>query len=93
MKSIISNEKKCWICGKTYDLDKHHIYGAGNRNISERNGFWIYLCKEHHNMSDNSVHFNAKMRHKIQKFCQIKYESLGHTRQEFMNLIGENFIR
>lgn len=91
MKSIISNEKKCFICNTTLNLHKHHIYGGSNRNISEREGFWVFLCAIHHNMSPNSVHLNEKLNKKLKRFCQIKYET-KHSRDEFIKLIGRSYL-
>ena len=90
MKSIINNEKQCFICGRLYP-HKHHIYGGANRPISEKNGFWVYLCSFHHNMSDQGVHFNKALDLELKRLCQSEYERT-HTREEFMKLIGKNFL-
>lgn len=90
MKSIISNEKKCFICGSPY-THKHHIYGAANRSISEHNGFWVYLCPAHHNMSDYGVHFNKELDLQLKQLCQREYEKT-HSREEFVQLIGKNYL-
>jgi len=90
MKSIMQTEKRCYICTTMLNLHKHHIFQGKNRKTSENNGFTVYLCGEHHNMSDNSVHFNHNMDRKIKEECQKVYE-LRHTREEFMALIGRNY--
>lgn len=89
-KSILNNEKRCWVCGNTYNLHKHHIYGGGNRTVSEQNGFWVYLCAPHHNMSDAGVHFNKELDRALKMVCQSEYER-SHTHKEFMRLIGKNY--
>ena len=90
-KSILQDEKKCWVCGTTYNLHKHHIFGAGLRSTSEKNGLWIWLCAPHHNMSDEGVHFNAELNRGIRVACQSEYERT-HTRAEWMALIGRNYL-
>lgn len=90
-KSILQENKQCYVSGKLYPLHKHHIYGAGNRNISEREGFWVWLAPEWHNMSDYGVHFNKQLDLKLKQECQRKYEET-HTREEFMALIGRNYL-
>lgn len=90
MKSIISNEKKCFICGSGC-VHKHHIFFAANRKISEENGFWVYLCPMHHNMSDCGVHFNKKFEIELKQLCQKEFEKT-HSREEFMSLIGKNYL-
>lgn len=40
-KSIMQDEKVCYITGRTDHLHKHHIFGGGRRKISEKWGLWI----------------------------------------------------
>ena len=62
MKSILQTEKKCFVCGKTYDLAVHHVYeGTANRRVSDATGMTIFLCHYHHNMSDEGIHFNKEL--------------------------------
>lgn len=91
-KSIMHATKECYISGKVFALHKHHIfYGTANRKISEREGFWVWLAPEWHNMSDYGVHFNKQLDLKLKQECQRKYEET-HSREEFMNLIGRNYL-
>ena len=57
-KSIISNEKRCFRCGTTIWLERHHIFGGAMRKKSEHFGLWVYLCHRHHNEPPNGVHYN-----------------------------------
>lgn len=91
-KSILQKEKVCYFCGTTHDLHEHHIYfGHGKRKISERNGFKVWLCAPHHNMSGFGVHFDRKKDLLLKRVCQRKYEE-NHTRAEFMEMIGRNYL-
>lgn len=92
MKSILSDERKCYVCGSTQWLEEHHIYGGANRKISEAHGFKVFLCHHCHNEPPYGVHHNKESRLKLQADCQSKYESMGHTRQEFMSKIGKNYL-
>lgn len=96
MKSIIQNVKECYFCKTTYNLHLHHIYfGTANRQVSDDNGFVVWLCGYHHNLSDYGVHGKndiAKERRKeLFEVCQRKYEE-DHSREDFLKLIGENFL-
>lgn len=92
MQSILQNERECYLTGSTGALHKHHIYfGNPNRKISEQNGFWVYLKPELHNMSKMGVHFNHELDMKLKRECQAKFEKT-HTRDEFMMLIGRNYL-
>lgn len=59
MKSIMQNDKRCFITGRDYNLHKHHIFGAANRKISEKYGLWVWLNAEIHNGNNpDAVHNN-----------------------------------
>lgn len=90
-KSILQPSKECFITHRTYGLHKHHIYGGPNRRISETHGFYIYLIPEYHNMSNKGIHFDKDFDLKVKRLCQAEYEKT-HTRQEFMALIGRNYL-
>lgn len=91
-KSIITDDMEhCYFCGMPKEAI-HHIY-MGNpwRKISDKNGFIVPLCNYHHNMSNNSVHFNKDMDLTLKRACQTKFEQ-AHSREEFVRLIGRNYL-
>ena len=89
--SIMQDEKVCFISGRTEGLACHHLFGAGNRTISDENGFWVWLSPEWHNMSDKGVHFNRELDLKLKRLCQAKYEESG-SRESWLALIGRNYL-
>lgn len=92
MKSILQTERECYICKRTTGLHLHHIYfGTANRRVSDQNGFTCYLCGWHHNFSDKGVHFNPEADLFLKQECQKKYEET-HSREEFMALVGRNYL-
>ena len=91
MMSILQDSKECFVTHRRYGLHKHHIYEGPNRRISEQNGFYIWLIPELHNMSNNGIHFNKDFDIKIKRLCQEKFEET-HTREEFISLIGRNYL-
>lgn len=93
MKSIISNDRKCFICGATESLHKHHIfYGNANRRNSEKQGCWVYLCARHHNMSKDGVHFNKDKDLYLKKFAQATWEMENGTREQFREIFGKSYL-
>lgn len=76
---------------KKYPLHEHHVYGGTNRTVSEENGFKVYLCLQHHIDGPEAVHNNIENTRIIQRDCQETYEKT-HTRQQFMDLIGRNYL-
>lgn len=92
-KSILQDEKICYITGSTEDLHRHHIYAGSRRKISEREGFWCYLIGRLHNLSEDGVHGKngRELDLMLKRQCQAKYEET-HTREEFLALIGRNYL-
>ena len=90
-KSIIQTEKECYVTGRTEGLHKHHISGGPNRQISEKNGFYIWLIPTFHNLSDKGIHFDKAFDLNVKRACQREYEKT-HSREEFMKLIGRNYL-
>ena len=73
-------------------LHKHHIFsGVANRKISEAEGFTCWLCPAHHEFSSAAVHRNAENMAILRRIAQREYEKT-HTREEFMDLIGKNYL-
>lgn len=94
MDSILQTEKECYVThapGDVVVLHQHHIWGGGLRPVSDEHGFWIWLIPELHNTSDRGIHFDKEFDLKVKRECQAKYEET-HTRDEFMKLIGRNYL-
>ena len=72
-------------------MQVHHIYFGPLREISDKNGFWVYLRADKHNGSNDSAHFNREIDLRLKRECQAKFEET-HTREEFMVLIGRNYL-
>ena len=93
MNSILQSDKRCYVCGLYYPLECHHIYFASNRKISEQNGFKVWLCSEHHR---GTLGVHGKYGHaldlRLKEDCEKKYINLGNTKEEFIRLIGKNYI-
>lgn len=67
------------------------FFGRGNRYVSDRKGFTVYLCANHHNLGNVCVHNNRAMDLMLKRACQKKYEET-HSREEFIKLIGKNYL-
>lgn len=85
--SILTNDMEhCYICQSPF-VEIHEIYNAGNRKISMKNGFCVGLCRSCH----TQVTLDYEKNLYLKKKCQLKFEET-HSREEFMKLIGRNFI-
>lgn len=98
MDSIIQKDKEhCFICGMNANLeplDCHHVFGAANRNKSEKYGLKVYI---HHNkchiFGDQSVHKNAEVDRAVKRFAQQK--AMRHYAWDiptFIRIFGKNYI-
>lgn len=75
----------CYYCRRYSDnLDKHEVYGGSNRIRSIKNGLVVPLCRE--------CHSNEKIITSLRIKCQKIYEK-EHSREEFIKLIGKNYIK
>lgn len=83
--------KLCSNCGMP-GTEEHHVYGASNRKISEKYNFKTDLCPICHRSQPQGVHGgNKELDLKLKREFQAKYEET-HTREEFISLIGRNYI-
>ena len=92
-KSLLDNNKICFICGTIYGLHKHHIFGGANRKKSEKDGCWCYLCGHHHNLSNEGVHFNRVSDLKLKQICENAWIITYHkTEEDFIKEYGRSYL-
>lgn len=93
MKSILQNEKVCWLCGGTGNLDRHHVYGGTARKMSEKYGLTVWLCHDAcHEFGPFSVHQCGESRRRLQAWAQAKaMEHYGWTIKDWMMLFHKNY--
>ena len=93
MQSILQDEKVCFLTGSTENLDKHHIYFGGNRKISDKNGFWVWLRHDYHiaDSPNRTPHNDREVDLWLKAECQMEFEKT-HTRDEFLKLIGRSYL-
>ena len=108
MKSIIQDEKKCFITGQTYWLECHHVFfGRAYRKLSEKYGLKVWLTRELHR-GTKGVHSNRELDLKLKRIAQKKFEEAytfddlpykvtaglkeGDIRGAFINMFGENYL-
>lgn len=81
----------CVVCGSPY-IQKHHIFGGwGRRKISDKYGYVIPLCAEHHTGS-RGIHNNRELDLYWKKKSQEHFENNVGTREEFISVFGKSWI-
>lgn len=90
-KSILQNEKVCFLCGRQYGLELHHIFaGVANRRISTEHGLTCWLCHECHT-GTNGAQYDRDKNQYLKQMAQAAFEQ-NHTHEEWMKLIRRNYI-
>ena len=76
MKSIMQWQKSCLICRSPY-VEKHHVFGAANRQNSEKYGLTVWLCHKHHN--------------EPHEWGQKQFETY-YPAENFTEIFGKNYL-
>ena len=80
----LTKEGKCDYCHKYFKhLDPHEVYGGSNRKRSMKNGFIKLLCRK--------CHSNEEILLQLKIDVQKEFEKT-HPREEFIKLIGKNYL-
>ena len=92
MKSIIQHERECLICG-SWNVEEHLIYFEENHEkISEKYGLKVWLCPSHCYGTNGVYGKNGyKLDLELRQLGQKAFE-WEHSRNEFIKLIGKNYL-
>ena len=84
----------CLICGKRGETHIHEVfYGTANRQKSIQYGLCVRLCPEHHNASNEGVHFNKALDERLKKDAQkTAMQHYEWTKEEFIKIFGKNYL-
>lgn len=92
---------RCWVCGSTYRVAKHEIFGGSNREKSKYHGLILPLCWEHHNGSNAGIHYDNQLNTRAQiagqKAWELKYREDNvctpeEARKAFIDIFHKNYI-
>ena len=87
-KSIMQDEKRCFVTGSEYGLDVHHCLHGVRRKAADKWGCWVWLRRDiHRELHDR----NKALDRMIERACQERFEELyGH--EKFMEVFGKNYL-
>lgn len=91
-ESLISNEKACFVTGRTDCLDRHHVYRSSRRKASEKYGLWVYLNHDVHMALHDHRKPYETLENDLKVIAQEAFENNGGTREEFMEIFGCNYL-
>lgn len=89
--SILHDMTKCWVCHQPRQAIHEVYFGTANREQSIKYGCCVGLCHYHHNMSNESVHFNKDLDLKLKKICQKKFNRT-YPDLDFIKIFGKNYL-
>lgn len=92
MKSLLSEEKKCYVCGNPY-VELHHVYGGSYRAKSTKYSCTVYLCSYHHRLQGGPGANNPikEVDTLLKRDCQMAFEKIyGHD--QFMKVFRRNYL-
>ena len=91
MKSIIQQNKECYLCGRKTNLECHHVLGGvANRRLSTKYGLTVFLCADCHRGTDGAQ-YNKELNFQLKRDAQMAFEELyGHDK--WMETFRKNYI-
>lgn len=96
MKSILQEDKTCFLCGRNGNgdpLEEHHIFGGTNRRLSEEDGLKVWLCGGRcHRCGKKSAHMNSDTSTFLKQEAQLAWESRYGSREAFLKRYGRNYL-
>ena len=85
--------RKCFLCGATRDLERHHVFGAAHRNLSEEYGLVVDLCPRCHREGPEAAHRSAETMQLLHEYGQrLAMYRQGWTAEEFRRIFGKNYL-
>ena len=94
MKSIIDDNRRCFVCGSQNNLHLHHIMFGKNRNKADKDGLTVYLCYQHHE-GTNGIHgkngYELDLR--LKKIAEERWlEYNNKSIDDFIKRYGRNYL-
>ena len=87
-KSIMQDEKFCFVTGSEYWLDLHHVYAGSRRKASDKWGCTVWL---RHDIHMDLHQRNTALDKTLKRACQRRFEELyGHDK--FMTVFVKNYL-
>ena len=90
-KSVISDSEFCAVCGNPHTEEHHIFFGVGNRKLSDKYGYVIRLCPDHHR-GNCGVHFDRGLDLHFKRTAQKHFEEHHGSREDFIRVFGKSYL-
>lgn len=89
-KSVLTTSTCCVECGNPETVT-HHIFPGSCRSVSDKYGYVIPLCVEHHT-GRAGIHFNSLLMLKWKIEAQKHFEANLGTREDFIKVFNKSYL-
>lgn len=81
----------CIECGR-YGTEIHHVFfGTANRKLSDKYGWVVGLCYDHHRGRFGVHNGNKELDLKLKRMAQKKFIEM-HSESEYFAVFGRNYL-
>lgn len=84
---MIDDRYKCYLCGRTGVLQKHHCLHGSRRKQADRYDLTVWLCPDCHMKLHDKGIGDRKLQQTAQKHFEDQY---GHIK--YMEIFGKNYL-
>lgn len=89
---LVNDMEHCIVCNSPYVHIHHVFFGVANRPISDKYGYVLPLCQEHHTGSVQSPHRDRKTDLSYKRMAQEHFEANKGNRAMFIQLFGRSYL-
>lgn len=96
-KSIMQDERACYVTGSTTGLHLHHCIHGSNRGNADRYGLTVYLRNDVHRALHERKPPFATLDDSLKREAQMAFEKANPNgafdpRADFMRIFGVNYL-
>lgn len=83
---------RCYISGRTDNLEWHHVFNKSNKKHSEKYGLMVRLNHDYHNEPPMGAHHNKAVRERLCREGQRAFEETHGSREDFMAIFKRSYL-
>ena len=81
------------MCGRTTELECHHLFGGTRRKQADQLGLVVDLCAWCHREGPEAAHRSAETMQRLHEYGQLAaMEAFGWDVEEFVAVFGKNYL-
>ena len=85
--------RRCFLCGRTGALERHHLFGGSKRDWSESLGLVVDLCPWCHREGPAAAHRDAETMQLLHEYGQrLAMQRFNWTIEDFRLECGKSYL-